>query len=145
MKQGQHDKRLNAIFFFIFLFYGLHYCLRALSICQNWPAGPLPEQSVWKWNRLFLRVFLENPSFSCILFRIWPIWLDSFDWKWNSRYDWKGLACQFWQMEIALNKLTDQFRFLENCPATPPAPPPPPPPPKQALTLTAHLWRKMMA
>ena len=27
--------------------------LKALSICQNWPAGPLPHQSVSKWNRLF--------------------------------------------------------------------------------------------
>ena len=25
----------------------------AQSICQNWPAGPLPDQSVWKWNGLF--------------------------------------------------------------------------------------------
>ena len=24
-----------------------------LSIWQNWPAGPLPDQSVSKWNRLF--------------------------------------------------------------------------------------------
>ena len=51
---------------------------RALSICQNWPAGPLSDQSVWKWNRLFPRVFAEKLSPSCILFKIWLIWLDSF-------------------------------------------------------------------
>ena len=54
--------------------------LRALSICQNWPAGPWPDQSVWKWYRLFPSGFAKkNSSPSCILFRIWLIWLDSFD------------------------------------------------------------------
>ena len=51
----------------------------ALSICQNWPAGPLPDQSVWKWKRLFPRVFAEKPSPSCVLFRNWLTWLESFD------------------------------------------------------------------
>ena len=50
----------------------------ALSICQNWPAGPLSDQSVWKWNRLFPRVFAAKLSPSCILFKIWLLWLDSF-------------------------------------------------------------------
>ena len=27
------------------------------------------------------------------------IWLDSFDYKWNSHNDWNGPAGQFWQME----------------------------------------------
>ena len=53
--------------------------LRAVSICQNWPAGPLPDQSVSKWNLLFLKIFAEKPSPSCILFRIWLIWLNNFD------------------------------------------------------------------
>ena len=53
--------------------------LWALSICQNWPAGPLPDQSVWKWKRLFPRVFAEKPSLSCILFRNWLTWRESFD------------------------------------------------------------------
>ena len=30
---------------------------RALSICQNWPAEPLPDQSVSKWNQLFQKGF----------------------------------------------------------------------------------------
>ena len=34
--------------------------LRALSICPNWPAGPWPDQSVWKWNSPFPRVFAEK-------------------------------------------------------------------------------------
>ena len=35
---------------------------------------------------------------SCILFRICVIWLDSFDWKRNSRYDGNSLAAQLRQM-----------------------------------------------
>ena len=50
-----------------------HFTLRALSICQNWPAGPLPEQLFWQWNRLFPGVFAEEPSPSYTLFRIWLI------------------------------------------------------------------------
>ena len=34
--------------------------LGALSICQNWLARPLPDQSVSKLNRPFPRVFLKN-------------------------------------------------------------------------------------
>ena len=34
--------------------------LEALSICRNWPAAPLPDQSVNEWSRLFLRVLLKN-------------------------------------------------------------------------------------
>ena len=45
----------------------------------NWPAGPLLDQSFWQWNRLFSRAFAEKPSPSCALFRILPIWLESFD------------------------------------------------------------------
>ena len=82
--------------------------LRAFSICQNWPAGPLPDQTVWKWNRLFRRVFAEKPSPSCIIFRIWLIWLKRFDWKQNYHGDGNGLAGQFWQMESAL-------RFINHC------------------------------
>ena len=49
--------------------------LGALSICQTgWP-----DQSVRKWNGLFPEGFVEKPSPSCMLFRIWLIWLDSFD------------------------------------------------------------------
>ena len=53
--------------------------IRALSICQNWPAGPLLYQSLWKWNRRFPNVFAETPYPSSILFRIWLIWLEGFD------------------------------------------------------------------
>ena len=68
---GQLVKSARAIVKLSFLW--------ALSICQNWPAGPLPDQSVWKWKRLFPRVFAEKPSLSCILFRNWLTWLESFD------------------------------------------------------------------
>ena len=34
----------------------------------------------------------EKSSRSCILLRIWLIWLDSFDKKWNFQYDENGLA-----------------------------------------------------
>ena len=50
-----------------------HFTLRALSICKNWPAGTLPEQLFWQWNRLFPGVFAEEPSPSYTLFRIWLI------------------------------------------------------------------------
>ena len=53
--------------------------VRALSKSQNWPAGPWPHRSFWKWNRLFPWVFDEKRFPSCILFGIWLIWLDSFD------------------------------------------------------------------
>ena len=59
----------------------------------------------WQWNRLFPRVFAEKPSLSCVVFRIWLIWLDSFDQKWNSRYYEKGLAGQFWKKESAPSSL----------------------------------------
>ena len=74
--------------------------LWALSICQNWPAGPVSLLA----NEIafFETVFTEKPSPLRILFRIWLIWLDSFDWKWNSHYDGNGLAGQFWQMESSL-------------------------------------------
>ena len=85
--------------------------LRALSKSQNWPAGPWSEQSFWQSIlRLFPRVFAEKPSPSnlvprvlsypslrtrLISFSIWLMWLDSFDWKWNSHDDGNGLASQF--------------------------------------------------
>ena len=53
-------------------------------------------------NAFSPRVFVETPSLSCLLFRIWLIRLDSFDERWNSHYDWNGLGGQFWQMESAL-------------------------------------------
>ena len=37
-----------------------------------------------------------------MLCKIWLIWLDSLDKKWNSQYDGNDLAAQFWQMESAL-------------------------------------------
>ena len=36
------------------------FSLRVLSTSQNWPAGPWPDQSFCKWNRLFPRVFAEK-------------------------------------------------------------------------------------
>ena len=79
----------------------VHY-LGALSKSQSWPAGPWSDQTFWQWNRLLLWDFTEKPSPLCVKFRIWRIWMVSFDWKWNSHYDGNGLAGQFWQMESAL-------------------------------------------
>lgn len=67
---------------------------RVLSESQNWPAKP--------W--LFPRSFDKELFPSCMLFRFWLIWLDSFDQKWNSHYDRIGLASQCWQMESTLRK-----------------------------------------
>ena len=40
--------------------------------------GTIGGTSVWKWNGLFPRVSAEEPFFfSCTLFRIWLVWLDS--------------------------------------------------------------------
>ena len=58
--------------------------LGALSKSQNWPAGPWPDRTFWRWNRLFLRGLAEKPSPLCIIFWIWLIWMVSFDEKWNS-------------------------------------------------------------
>ena len=57
-------------------------CLRALSICWNWPTRPLPDPSYafWQWNQLFFKGFCwKTILFLPTLFRIWLIWLDSFD------------------------------------------------------------------
>ena len=64
--------------------------LRVFSKSQNWPAGLWQDRSFWKRNRLFPRVFAEKPSPSCILFRVWLIWPDSFDYSWNSHYNRNG-------------------------------------------------------
>ena len=60
--------------------------LGPLSISPNWPARPWPDQSFWQWISLFPRVFrAEKPL--CMLFRIWLIWLDSYD-KMESTLSW---------------------------------------------------------
>ena len=65
-------------------------------------------------------MFAEKPSLSCIVFRIWLIWLDSFDQNWNSRYYEKGLADQFWQMEGALRRtplhICQLYRIIRKSP-----------------------------
>ena len=53
--------------------------IRALSKSQNWPAEPWSDPTFWQWNRLFPRGFVEKPSPLCIIFRIWQIWMVSFD------------------------------------------------------------------
>ena len=85
--------------------------LRVLSTCQNWRAGPLPDQSVGKINeiRFFERVFAEKHSPLCILLRIWVIWLDSFDYKRNYHYNKNGMAGQFWQMESVLRSQVSRY------------------------------------
>ena len=77
--------------------------LRTLSKSQNWLSRLWKDQSFWQWNRLFPRALLNKTTLSYILFRIWLIWLDSFDSKWNSYYNGNGLAGQFRQMESALS------------------------------------------
>ena len=55
-------------------------CPKALSICWNWPTRPLPGPSFWQWNQLFFKGFCWKTIFFLpTLFRIWLIWLDSFD------------------------------------------------------------------
>ena len=63
---------------------------------HSWTSHFDNEKCFFPW------VFVETRSPSCMLFRIWLIWLDCFDKQWNSHYDWKGLAGQFWQMESAI-------------------------------------------
>ena len=53
--------------------------LRALSKSQNSLAGSWSDQTFWQWNRLFPRRFAEKPSPLCIIFRIWHIWMVSFN------------------------------------------------------------------
>ena len=77
--------------------------LTALSISQNWPAGPWPDPAFWQWNRRFPRGFAEKPSPLSIMCRIRLLWMVNVDSKWNSHYDGNGLASQFWQMESALS------------------------------------------
>ena len=48
------------------------WTLRALSIYQNWPARPLPDQLFWQWNRLFPGVLLKN--------HLLPAYYLGFDW-----------------------------------------------------------------
>ena len=67
-------RKIKRIIFNYYLFR-----LRALSKSQNWPARPWPNQTFWQWNMLFPRGFAEKPSPLCIIFRIWLIWMVSFD------------------------------------------------------------------
>ena len=53
--------------------------LRALSKSQNWPAGPWSDKSLWQRKKHFSESFCWKQSLSYKLFRIWLIWLDSFD------------------------------------------------------------------
>ena len=69
-----------------------------------------PDQTFWQRNRIFSRGFAEKPSPLCIIFRIWLIWMVSFNQKWNSYYDGNGLAGQFWQMESALSQ-SNLFKY----------------------------------
>ena len=56
-----------------------HPALTALSISQNWPAGPWPDQAFWQWNRRFPRGFAEKPSPLSIMCRIWLLWMVNVD------------------------------------------------------------------
>ena len=83
------------------------------SKSQSWPAGPCPERSFWQSNKIFPWVFAEKPSPSCILFRIWLMWLDTFYQKWNSNYNGNGLAGQFWQMKGAFcRRARKMFKYF---------------------------------
>ena len=53
----------------------------------------------------FFQEFFSSLFPLCMLFRIWLIRLDSFDYKLNSYYDGNGPAGQFWQMVSALKHM----------------------------------------
>ena len=61
---------------------------------SNWPAGPRPDWSFWKWNRLFPRVFDEKPFPLCMPFRIWPIRLLCLKVKFSLRWECPGWSVQ---------------------------------------------------
>ena len=82
------------------------YAFQNSELAGRTMAGPV----IWKWNTLFPRVLDEKRFPSCVLFRIWLIWLDSFDKKWNSHYEGNGLPGQFWQMESALGLSVSWWR-----------------------------------
>ena len=54
-------------------------------------------QGILAMKQAFSISFVYNTVFT-----IWLTWMVSFDSNWNSHYDGKGLAGQFWQMESAL-------------------------------------------
>ena len=74
------------------------YAFQNSELAGRTMAGPV----ILTMKYAFSKSFWWKRFTSCILFRIWLIWLDSFDKKWNSLYEGKGLPGQFWQMESAL-------------------------------------------
>ena len=74
----------------------------------------MAEHIILTMKNALSKHFVEKPSPSCIPFKIWLIWLKSYN-KWISHHDGNGLAGQFWQMEsalysfVALELKTDHF------------------------------------
>ena len=66
LRNGKSTTTIPFIYVVVLIIYSATNCLRALSKSQNWPAGPWPDQSFWRWNRLFATVFLlKNHLLSC--------------------------------------------------------------------------------
>ena len=76
--------------------------LKALSVFQNWWAGPLPDQSSSKWNRLFQRVFAKLNILLCAYYLgfDWSGWIGLFK---NEILITSGMVWLVWQMESTLN------------------------------------------
>ena len=82
----------------------VHYhtlSFRALSKIQNWSAGPLPDQSFWKWNRIFPRVFFMDTHLLCAYHFLTGVIVLIKSKILNATGI--GLASQFWQMESTLS------------------------------------------
>ena len=87
--------------------------VRALSKSQNLQAGPWPDWSVRKLNRLVPKHFVEKPCpSSSYLGFDWSGWI-SFDKKWNSYYDKNDLASSSdkWKAPLVFYPMT-LFRLL---------------------------------
>ena len=60
---------------------------------QNWPAGPLPYQSFWQWNRIFPRVFFfMKTHLLCAYYSKfdWSDWIVLIKVRFSLRQEWSG-------------------------------------------------------
>ncbi len=88
------------------------HAVRALSISQNWPAGPVVLNVKWAFCTRF-----SHKSTITVYNIYWLIWRDKSDSLWNSVLKYTGLAGQFWQMEstLILLKLPTRFNIQYTC------------------------------
>ena len=88
------------IFFFVTCLCRL---LRTVSKSQNWLAQ-LWRTSHFDYEIGFSQEFCWTKQlFLAYYLGFWMIWLDSFDYEWNSHCNGNGLAGQLWQTESALS------------------------------------------